>query len=53
VRWNKYYTTYGFRIEHHVELFKTKLITNQIKEKDWEDLLHALTKMFELKYTLN
>ena len=53
VRWNKYYTTYGFRIEHHIEILRTKLITNQIKEKDWEDLLHALTKMFELKYTLN
>ena len=53
VRWNKYYTTYGFRIEHHIELFRTKLFTKSTQEKDWEDLLHALTKMFELKYTLN
>ena len=44
---------WNFHIEPHIEILKTKLITNQIKEKDWKDLLETLAKILDIKYTLN
>ena len=53
LQWDKYYNTYSFDIEKHIELLKQKMLDKSVTENDWETLLNGLTSLFELKYTLN
>lgn len=53
IRWKKYYNTYAFHIEHHIDILKEKIINHQCNEKDWKDVLEIIAKTFEIEYTLN
>ena len=53
LQWDKYYNTYAYKIETHIETFRQKMIDKSVKINDWKSLLNGLTSLFELKYTLN
>lgn len=53
LQWEKYYNTFGFNVEKHIELLKQKMLDKTIKEKDWINLLECLTELFKIDYTLN
>ena len=53
IRWKKYYRTYGYHIEQHIDALKKKVINRQCSEKDWKDVLVGITEIFEIEYTLN
>ena len=53
LQWDKYYNTYAFNIEKHIELLKQKMLDKSIKEEDWINLLECLSELFEIDYTLN
>ena len=53
LRWDKYYNTYAYKIETHIEMLRQKMIDGSVTENDWKSLLDGLTSLFDLKYTLN
>ena len=53
IRWEKYYTTYAFHIEQHIDILKEKVLNKQCTEKDWNNVLESIAEIFEIKYTLN
>jgi hypothetical protein len=53
LRRKKYYNTYAFKIETHIEILRKKMINKSVTKNDWKSLLIVLTSLFELKYTLN
>ena len=53
LRWDKYYNTYAYKIETHIEIFRQKITDKSVTENDWKSLLDGLTSLFELNYTLN
>jgi hypothetical protein len=53
LRWEKYYRTYSFNIEQHIDALKERVINYQCSEKDWKDVLESIAETFEIEYTLN